>query len=75
MNNDKESEYIDYNLYSRQIGTLGINTMKKLIKLKVLILGLKGLGVEVAKNIILSGPKEVLTIVIYYIDIIFMLFL
>lgn len=49
--------------------------MKKLIKLKVLILGLKGLGVEVAKNIILSGPKEVLTIVIYYIDIIFMLFL
>ena len=59
MNNGKESEYIDYNLYSRQIGTFGISTMKKLIKLKVLILGLKGLGVEVAKNIILSGPKEV----------------
>jgi ubiquitin-activating enzyme E1 len=57
--NNGESEYIDYNLYSRQIGTFGISTMKKLIKLKVLILGLKGLGVEVAKNIILSGPKEV----------------
>ena len=59
MKNGKESEYIDYNLYSRQIGTFGMDTMKKLIKLKVLILGLKGLGVEVAKNIILSGPKEV----------------
>ena len=59
MNNDNEDINIDYNLYSRQIGTYGIKTMKKLINLKILILGLKGLGVEVAKNIILSGPKEV----------------
>ena len=45
--------------YSRQIGTYGHETMKKLSELKVFIIGLKGLGVEVAKNIILSGPKRV----------------
>ena len=45
--------------YSRQIGTYGNETMKKLSELKVFIIGLKGLGVEVAKNIILSGPKRV----------------
>ena len=45
--------------YSRQIGTYGNETMKKLSELKVFIIGLKGLGIEVAKNIILSGPKRV----------------
>ena len=45
--------------YSRQIGTYGNEAMKKLSELKVFIIGLKGLGVEVAKNIILSGPKRV----------------
>ena len=45
--------------YSRQICTYGNETMKKLSKLKIFIIGLKGLGVEVAKNIILSGPKRV----------------
>ena len=49
----------DTNLYSRQIGTFGMETMGKLIKMKVLLLGLRGLGVEIAKNIILAGPKEV----------------
>lgn len=50
---------IDTNLYSRQIGTLGLEAMGKLIKLRVLIVGLRGLGVEIAKNIILAGPKSV----------------
>ena len=50
---------VDTDLYSRQIGELGMETMGKLIQLKVLILGMRGLGVEVAKNIILSGPKSV----------------
>lgn len=45
--------------YSRQTGTYGNETMKKLSELKVFIIGLKGLGIEVAKNIILSGPKKV----------------
>ena len=52
-------EGIDTNLYSRQIGTIGMETMKKLVQLKILIIGLRGLGVEVAKNIILAGPNAV----------------
>ena len=43
---------IDTNLYSRQIGTFGIETMGKLIQLKVLIIGLRGAGIEIAKNVI-----------------------
>ena len=50
---------IDTDLYSRQIGAFGMETMGKLIQLKILIVGMRGLGVEVAKNIILSGPKSV----------------
>jgi len=53
------SENLDLNLYSRQIGTIGIDTMKKLIHLKILIVGLRGLGVEIAKNIVLAGPNHV----------------
>ncbi len=50
---------IDTDLYSRQIGTFGMDIMGKLLKLKVLIVGMRGLGVEVAKNIILSGAHLV----------------
>ena len=50
---------VDTDLYSRQIGTFGMDTMGKLIQLNVLIVGMRGLGAEVAKNIILSGPKSV----------------
>ena len=50
---------IDTNLYSRQIKTYGIDTMSKLQNLKILIIGMRGLGVEIAKNLILSGVKEV----------------
>ncbi len=51
---------IQENLYSRQIGTYGEEAMKKILNLKILILGLKGLGIEVAKNIILTGPEKVI---------------
>ena len=50
---------IDTNLYSRQIKTYGIETMSKLQNLRILIVGLRGLGIEIAKNVILSGVKEV----------------
>ena len=33
--------------------------MGKLIKMNVLIVGLRGFGVETAKNLILAGPKSV----------------
>ncbi|KAJ1610194.1 ubiquitin-activating enzyme E1 (UBA) [Cryptosporidium canis] len=58
MNTYKRDE-IDTNLYSRQIGTLGLEAMGKLIKMRVLIVGLRGLGIEIAKNIVLAGPKSV----------------
>ena len=54
-----EEQKIDTNLYSRQIGTFGLETMGKLVQMKVLIMGLRGLGVETAKNLILAGPKQV----------------
>ncbi len=59
MVEQKETTKIDTNLYSRQIGTFGMETMSKLVQLKVLIVGLRGLGVETAKNLILAGPKSV----------------
>jgi ubiquitin-activating enzyme E1 len=34
--------------------------MDKIINLKILIIGLRGLGIEIAKNIILTGPKKFL---------------
>ena len=43
---------IDENLYSRQIYTYGKELMDKIVDLKILIMGLRGLGIEVAKNII-----------------------
>lgn len=49
----------DSNFYSRQIGVYGAETMKKIIKLNIFIYEMKGLGVEIAKNIILSGPSSV----------------
>ena len=52
-------EQYDKNLYSRQIFTYGLDTMSKIINLKILIVGLRGLGIEICKNLILTGPKEV----------------
>ena len=53
------NENIDTNLYSRQIGLYGMETMKKIRKLNIFIYGMRGLGFEIAKNIILAGPNQV----------------
>ncbi|KDO35490.1 hypothetical protein SPRG_00337 [Saprolegnia parasitica CBS 223.65] len=45
--------------YSRQIGAFGLETMAKLVKLKVLIVGMRGVGIECAKNLVLAGPGAV----------------
>lgn len=50
---------IDEDLYSRQIYVLGIDAMKRMANASVLISGLGGVGVEIAKNIILAGVKNV----------------
>ena len=54
------NEYkIKEQLYSRQIASIGIESMQKLSELKILVFGMKGLGIEICKNIILQGPSKV----------------
>ena len=50
---------IDINLYSRQLKAYGMETMKDLSKLTILIIGMRGLGLEACKNLMLSGPGEI----------------
>ncbi|KAG9340322.1 hypothetical protein JZ751_021774 [Albula glossodonta] len=57
-NNGNEAE-IDEGLYSRQLYVLGHDAMKRMQNSNVLISGLRGLGVEIAKNVILGGVKSV----------------
>ena len=56
---DNLNNKIDEDLYSRQIIFLGMETMKKISQLKILIIGVRGLGIEIAKDIIVSGPNQV----------------
>jgi len=46
-------------LHSRDMAAWGVETMKNLSALKILIIGLRGVGVEVAKNLTLAGPKTI----------------
>ncbi|KAI8913608.1 hypothetical protein EDD86DRAFT_201034 [Gorgonomyces haynaldii] len=50
---------IDEGLYSRQLYVLGHEAMQKMSASNVLIVGCKGLGVEIAKNVVLAGVKSV----------------
>jgi len=52
------STEIDESLYSRQLYVLGHEAMKRMSASNVLVVGLKGLGVEIAKNIALAGVKS-----------------
>uniref|UniRef100_A0A672GKR7 E1 ubiquitin-activating enzyme n=1 Tax=Salarias fasciatus TaxID=181472 RepID=A0A672GKR7_SALFA len=54
--NDAE---IDEGLYSRQLYVLGHEAMKRMQISNVLISGMRGLGVEIAKNVILGGVRSV----------------
>ncbi|KAL1416723.1 hypothetical protein MTO96_000673 [Rhipicephalus appendiculatus] len=51
--------YIDENFYSRQLYVLGRDAMVRMAQSDVLISGLGGLGVEVAKNTIMAGVRSV----------------
>ena len=53
------NEIENKNLYSRQILTYGTDAMNEIQNYKILIIGLRGLGIEIVKNLILAGPKEV----------------
>ena len=51
---------IEDDIYSRcHFCFFPVETIKDLTSIKVLIMGMRGLGAETAKNIILNGPKEV----------------
>ncbi|KAH8025949.1 hypothetical protein HPB51_014282 [Rhipicephalus microplus] len=50
---------IDENFYSRQIYVLGRDAMMRLAQSDVLISGVGGLGVEIAKNVVLAGVRSV----------------
>ncbi|GAA6221943.1 ubiquitin-like modifier-activating enzyme 1 [Lates japonicus] len=50
---------IDEGFYSRQLYVLGHEAMQRMGTASVLIAGMRGLGVEIAKNVILSGVKSV----------------
>ncbi|KAL0268214.1 UNVERIFIED_CONTAM: hypothetical protein PYX00_010241 [Menopon gallinae] len=46
-------------LYDRQIRLWGLESQKRLRRSRVLVIGLKGFGAELVKNIVLSGVKSV----------------
>ncbi|KAL0574314.1 E1 ubiquitin-activating protein [Marasmius crinis-equi] len=56
---DIDEAAIDEGLYSRQLYVLGHEAMKRMAASNVLIVGVQGLGVEIAKDIVLAGVKSV----------------
>jgi ubiquitin-activating enzyme E1 len=50
---------VDENLYSRQLYVIGVEAMKKLATASVLVCGLGGLGIEIAKNLVLAGVQSI----------------
>ncbi|EPQ59902.1 hypothetical protein GLOTRDRAFT_125688 [Gloeophyllum trabeum ATCC 11539] len=56
---DIDETAIDEGLYSRQLYVLGHEAMKRMAASNILIVGVQGLGVEIAKNVCLAGVKSV----------------
>ena len=50
---------VDTDKDSRQIGTWGLETMGKIMQMKVYLHGLRGIGMEIAKNLALMGVGEI----------------
>ena len=50
---------IDESLYSRQLYVMGHEAQRRMAGANVLVVGMNGLGVETAKNVILAGVKSV----------------
>lgn len=59
MDVDASGTAIDEGLYSRQLYVMGHEAQLRMGAANVLVLGLDGLGVEIAKNIVLAGVKSV----------------
>ncbi|XRB18925.1 ubiquitin-activating enzyme E1 [Pseudoscourfieldia marina] len=58
-NNNNEPMELDEDLHSRQLAVYGRDAMRKLAQAKVLISGMNGLGIEVAKNVSLAGVSAI----------------
>ncbi|XP_057442225.1 ubiquitin-activating enzyme E1 1-like [Lotus japonicus] len=56
---DSNPMEIDEDLHSRQLAVYGRETMRRLFASNVLVSGMRGLGVEIAKNLVLAGVKSV----------------
>lgn len=54
-----DTEQIDEGLYSRQLYVMGHEAQRRMAASDVLIAGVNGLGVEIAKNVILAGVRSV----------------
>ena len=50
---EQDLKFMDRN--SRMIGAFGLDVIAKMVGMKVLIVGCKGVGIEVAKNTVLAG--------------------
>ena len=48
---------IDEDLHSRQLAVYGRDSFRRLAGARVLVIGARGLGVEIAKNVILAGVR------------------
>ncbi|CAL8105724.1 unnamed protein product [Calicophoron daubneyi] len=59
METNGEVNELDEALYSRQLYVLGAEGMRRMATSDILIWGLGGLGVEIAKNIVLAGVRSV----------------
>ncbi|GAK67598.1 ubiquitin activating enzyme [Moesziomyces antarcticus] len=59
MKVDQPEQAIDEGLYSRQLYVLGHDAMKRMAASNVLVVGLRGLGAEIAKNVALAGVKSI----------------
>ena len=55
----QSNKKIDEELYSRQLYVIGHDAMVKMMSMEVLIIGMDGLGQEIAKNICLAGLRSV----------------
>lgn len=56
---EQTNSEIDKSLYSRQLYVIGKDAQEAVKNTSVLISGLSGLGIEIAKNLILTGVKSV----------------
>ena len=48
---------IDEDLHSRQLAVYGRDSFRRLASARALVIGARGLGVEIAKNVILAGAR------------------